>query len=325
MIAPPLLADEARRLATLHHLNILDTAPEQRFDRLTRLAQRLFNVPMALVSLIDNDRQWIKSSAGLAAVQTPRNVSFCGHAIASDVTLVVPDACLDPRFHDNPFVAGEPHVRFYAGCPLVMPNGSRIGTLCVADSQPRDFDKNDVALLSDLARMVEQEICSVQLHSLDDLTGIASRRAFMGLAQKSLSQCCRLKLPASMLFFDLDGFKNINDCFGHGEGDRALSAFACLLRDTFCDSAVLGRMGGDEFAVLLWNCSATNAVAAVQRLQAKLNAYNRATARGYDICFSAGLAAADIWRRCVVEALLAEADDRMYEQKRSKSLMHLVA
>jgi hypothetical protein len=187
MIAPPLLADEARRLATLHHLNILDTAPEQRFDRLTRLAQRLFNVPMALVSLIDNDRQWIKSSAGLAAVQTPRDVSFCGHAIASDVTLVVPDACLDPRFHDNPFVAGEPHVRFYAGCPLVMPNGSRIGTLCVADSQPRDFDKNDVALLSDLARMVEQEICSVQLHSLDDLTGIASRRAFMGLAQKSLT------------------------------------------------------------------------------------------------------------------------------------------
>jgi diguanylate cyclase (GGDEF)-like protein len=324
MIAPPPLADEARRLATLRGLNILDTPPEERFDRLTRLAKRLFDVPTALVSLVDEDRQWFKSSAGLAATQTPRNISFCGHAIASDATLLVPDAQLDPRFHDNPLVTGEPHVRFYAGCPLSMPDGSRIGTLCLIDTQPREFGKEDSAILGDLARMAEQEFSAVQLMSLDELTGIPNRRAFKALAQQALNQCHRMKLPASMLFFDLDGFKDINDRWGHGEGDRALVAFASVLKDTFRDSDAVARIGGDEFAVFLWNCPEASAAAASQRLQERLDAHNRAAARGYDIRFSAGQITADTSRHSTVEALLAEADSRMYEHKRSKSGRHLL-
>lgn len=292
--------------------------PEERFDRLTRLAKRLFNVPIALVSLVDADRQWFKSSVGLAALQTPRDISFCGHAIASDTTLLVPNAKLDPRFHDNPLVTGDPHIRFYAGCPLSTPNGSRIGTLCLIDSQPRDFGKEESALLGDLARMAEQEFSAVQLASLDELTGIPNRRAFKALAQQALNQCRRVELPASMFFFDLDGFKQINDCYGHAEGDRALVAFASLMRDTFRDSDVVGRLGGDEFAVLLWNCPEACASGAAQRLQARLDAHNRAAARGYDIRFSVGRVTADTTRHCVIEALLAEADTRMYERKRSK-------
>jgi diguanylate cyclase (GGDEF)-like protein len=318
MIAPPPLADETRRLATLRRLDILDTPPEERFDRLTRLAKRLFDVPTALVTMIDEDRQWFKSSTGLTVAQTPREFSFCGHAIASDSILLVPDASQDPRFHDNPFVIGDPHVRFYVGCPLSTPNGSKIGTLCLIDSQPRDFDKESCALLSDLARMAEQEFVATELANLDELTGIPNRRAFKALGQQTLNQCHRARLPASMLFFDLDGFKGINDRFGHTEGDFALAAFATTLVATFCESDVIGRIGGDEFAALLWNCSAEEAVNASGRVQRRLDAHNQTATRGYDIRFSAGRVTSDPSKRCVVEAMLAEADTLMYENKRSR-------
>src|ERR1700752_1549332 len=116
MLTPALPADENTRLDTLRALNILDTSPEERFDRLTRLAKRLFGVPIALVNLVDADRQWFKSCVGLSATETPRDISFCGHAILGDDILLVPDAGVDERFHDNPLVTGDPNIRFYAGC-----------------------------------------------------------------------------------------------------------------------------------------------------------------------------------------------------------------
>lgn len=244
-------AHEATRLDTLRALNILDTSPEERFDRLTRLAKRLFGVPIALVSLVDADRQWFKSAQGLCATETPRDVSFCGHAILSDEVLLVPDALTDARFHDNPLVTGDPNVRFYAGCPLTVPNGSRLGTLCVIDRAPRDFDAADLELLRDLARMAEQELAAIQLATMDELTMLSNRRGFEALARHALGLCRRLARPASLLFLDLDGFKAINDTFGHAEGDRALADFARILSATFRESDVVGRLGGDEFAVLL--------------------------------------------------------------------------
>jgi diguanylate cyclase (GGDEF)-like protein len=317
MIAPPPLADESRRLTTLHDLKILDTPPEERFDRLTRLAQRLFDVPVAQISLIDADRQWFKSSTDGPAAPTSREASFCGHAIASDNLLVVPDARLDRRFHDNPFVVGDPYVRFYAGCPISTSNGSRIGTLCLLDWKSREFSAQDAKLLSDLGHMVEQELDATQPADIDALTGIPNRRAFAARAQDDLDRCRLREWPATMLFFDLDGFKGINDGYGHGEGDRVLTVFASLLQDTVRDGGILGRLGGDEFVALLANCSEANADAAVQRLQASLDHHNRAAPRGYDIRFSAGRATADGSRRCSVEALVAEADARMYDCKRS--------
>jgi diguanylate cyclase (GGDEF)-like protein len=318
MIAPPPLPDEVRRIATLRELQVLDTPPEERFDRLTRLARRMFDVAIAHVTLIDENRQWFKSSAGVVATQTPRDVSFCGHAIASSSPMVVPDAQLDLRFHDNPSVLGEPRVRFYAGCPLSMPNGSRVGALCIADGRPREFSQEDIALLSDLARMAEQELGAVQLANMDELTGIPNRRAFMALTQQTLDQCRRLQIPASMLFLDLDGFKEINDHYGHSEGDRALRAFAQVLQENFRDADIVGRLGGDEFAVLLFNCSEEGAQQAVRRLQGRLDSYNHSAASDYDIHFSVGHVMANTSRRCVVEALLTEADARMYERKRLK-------
>ncbi|MFN3429296.1 MAG: GAF domain-containing protein [Candidatus Sericytochromatia bacterium] len=155
--------NESERLAALHSLRILDTPHEERFDRITRLARRVFDVPITLVSLVDVNRQWFKSCQGIDVSETPRDVSFCAHAILEPAPLVIPDAQSDPRFAGNPFVTGDAHIRFYAGHPLKSPEGYPVGTLCVIDTQPRTFGPEDLAVLADLAAIVEQEIGAVEL------------------------------------------------------------------------------------------------------------------------------------------------------------------
>ena len=140
-------SQEQERLAALHRLNVLDTAPEERFDRLTRLAQRLFEVPIVAVSLIDRDRQWFKSKIGITDDETNRKDAFCNHSITSGDAFVVPDAELDERFSANPFVTGAPKIRFYAAQPLEAPGGHRVGALCLIGDQPRGLDENQPGLL----------------------------------------------------------------------------------------------------------------------------------------------------------------------------------
>jgi diguanylate cyclase (GGDEF)-like protein len=315
MQVPAKPQDEATRLDTLRALNILDTSPEERFDRLTRLAKRLFGVPIALVSLVDENRQWFKSCQGLNASETSRDISFCGHAILEDDIFLIPNAAVDERFHDNPLVTNEPHIRFYAGCPLRVSSGSKLGTLCLIDREPRDFDDDDLALLRDLARMAEQELAAVQLATMDELTMISNRRGFEALSQHALALCKRLEKPATMLFFDLNYFKQINDSFGHAEGDRALTKFAQILRETFRESDVLGRLGGDEFAVLMTNASLETSDEVLDRFSQHVEEHNRESQRGYDILYSVGTVQYDSSRHNNVSDLMAEADTLMYEQK----------
>lgn len=158
MIAAPLPNNESQRLQSLHALKQLDSPPEPQFDRLTRIAARCFNVPIALLSLVDLDRQWFKSRVGLEERQTPRSLSFCAHAILQDEPLIIRDTHSDPRFSDNPLVTGAPHVRFYAGRPVHGPDGYRIGTFCLLDRRPREFDAVDLQLLNDLAILAEQAL-----------------------------------------------------------------------------------------------------------------------------------------------------------------------
>jgi len=149
--------NEEQRLASLHGLSILDTPPEERFDRITRLAASIFNTPMASITLVDRDRQWFKSSYGLDAVESSRETSFCSHAVAAQDVLVVSDAFQDPRFSDNPLVTGSPRIRFYAGCPIFV-GPDCVGTVCVLDNRPRQIDDNSVSLLHDLAALAELEL-----------------------------------------------------------------------------------------------------------------------------------------------------------------------
>lgn len=159
---PPIPVDELKRLAALHELNILDTKGEDRFDRITRIASSLFNVPMSMISFIDADRQWFKSSQGVDIKESARDISFCAHAVAAKKTLVVTDTALDNRFADNPLVTQSPRLRFYAGSPLILKNGACIGTLCLADTRPRALQEHEVKMLNDLRDMVLDELYLMQ-------------------------------------------------------------------------------------------------------------------------------------------------------------------
>lgn len=158
MTPAPTPSNDADRLQSLRALLILDTPPEERFDRITSFAAQEFDVPIVLVSLVDGDRQWFKSRVGLEACETPRDISFCGHAILSPDTLVVHDARDDARFADNPLVTGPPHIRFYAGAPLTLPNGHAVGTLCLISPHPRGYDALDRAIHHALRDLVVEEL-----------------------------------------------------------------------------------------------------------------------------------------------------------------------
>lgn len=178
MESPEIPRDEKVRLHALRELDILDTAPEERFDRLTRLAQQVFGVDIALVSLIDADRQWFKSKQGLDACETNRDISFCGHAILERDIFHIPNALFDPRFSDNPLVTGPPNIRFYAGAPLRPDGQHSVGTLCIIDSKPRTLSIKELRILRDLADSVEKEIAQLhqnhQHQALLSLTKISS-------------------------------------------------------------------------------------------------------------------------------------------------------
>lgn len=315
MVKPDIPENEELRLGNLRSLNILDTAPEEQFDRLTRLAKRVFDVPIALVSLVDENRQWFKSCVGLDVSETSREISFCGHAILGNKTFIIADATKDIRFKDNPLVLNQPNIRFYAGCPLRFPDGTMLGTLCIIDTKPRDLDEDDLQALKDLANMVERELVAVQLATQDELTGILNRRGFIMLAQNSLNLCKRNKINASLIFFDLNKFKPINDNFGHLEGDRALKAVAEQMRETFRDSDLLARLGGDEFVVLLPGSSLQYAREITLRFRSMLEDYNRLANRGYEISFSEGIVQIEHDQNDSLESLISRADSLMYDNK----------
>ena len=312
MLKPPVPLDETARLMSLHSLRILDTPSEERFDRITRMGQRLFGVQICLISLVDTGRQWFKSKQGLDACETSRDISFCGHAILGDDLFVIRDARYDERFHDNPLVTGEPHIRFYAGHPIHGPGGHRIGTLCLIDPEPQEFTAEDASTLRDLAAMVDDELGVAAQITVDELTQIANRRGFHLVASHILSLCRRTDTAAELAFFDLDGFKAINDTHGHKAGDELLKHFASLLIKYFRTADVIARLGGDEFVVLMAGSKGA-ARQAVKRLATLAAATDCEIKR--KLVWSVGCIQLDPERHDTIEALLADADGRMYEDK----------
>lgn len=303
--------DEDQRLAELRSLGLLDTRPEERFDRITRMAQRLFDVPIALVSLVDEDRQWFKSRQGLEAAETPRSIAFCAHALEGDEVLFVEDARRDDRFADNPLVTGDPSIRFYAGAPIAGPDGSVLGTLCVIDREPRQLSPDDRRTLEDLAEMIEDEIAFTRLAIADELTGLSNRRGLTFLGRQVLAVCVRQKVPAVLVFADLDDLKRINDTHGHEAGDAAIAAVAAALSTTFRRADVLARVGGDEFAALLAGTDAADEPMA--RLREELA--GRSVVPDGPLAVSLGCAVFDPAEPLDLDDLMAVADAAMYEDK----------
>jgi diguanylate cyclase (GGDEF)-like protein len=316
MQAAPSPTNEISRISALRLLHILDTQPEERFDRLTRLAKALFDVPIAQVTLVDEHRQWFKSGADGGPPEGPREFSFCAHAILSDEILMVPDAVEDERFFDNPLVLGDPRIRFYAGYPLKV-GAHNLGTLCVIDNKPRSFGEEELHLLRDLGELARQELAAMQLATTDHLTSISNRRGFEVLGRHALAVCRRMEQSATLLYFDLDYFKHINDAHGHAAGDQALRIFAQGLTAVFRESDVVGRLGGDEFAVLLTGSRVSNARVGLGRLEDWLTTHTPGVGLPAAIHFSAGYVEFDPQGNHSIEHLMLEADAAMYRRKKS--------
>jgi len=265
----PIPPDDPQRVAELRVYAILDTPRDEAFDDLAALAADVFETPIALVSLVDRDRQWFKARVGLEATETPRDISFCGHAICQEEVFVVEDALADERFKDNPLVVGEPHVRFYAGAVLKSASGRNLGTLCVVDSKPRRFDEAMRHRLSTLGRQacrqleMHRQAVDAQLRVFrDDLTGLANRAAMLaalGRASQALTEA-EARGELVLAYIDLDGFKAINDSLGHEAGDAVLRAVGERLSGEvreLCgwagvEGGLAARLGGDEFALAVW-------------------------------------------------------------------------
>lgn len=315
MLKPAIPATERQRLKALHDLKILDTPPEERFDRVTRLARQVFDIPIALVSLVDEGRQWFKSRQGLDAEETPRDISFCGHAILDDKIMVVKDAAQDERFCDNPLVCGNPNIRFYAGYPLAAPDGSRVGTLCVIDSNPREISQEQLRSLRELGRMVEEELKAANNATTDPATGLSSRTGFLSIADHLLAMCKRCEEPATMLMFHLSNLAEIESEYGRDESDAAIVEFAHQLESNFRGSDIVARTCIDVFSVFLSATDLDGAEPAQFRLEERLSAHNRETSRPFELDVQSHAMLFKAGRHESAEALLNDGEVRIFEAR----------
>lgn len=318
--AAPWPENEAERIAALREFELLDTSAEQSYDDMTMLAAMICNTPMAMISLIDTDRQWFKSRVGLEATELPRELAFCPHAIVHpDQLMMVPDATQDSRFADNPLVTGASNVRFYAGAPLVTPEGHAIGTLCVVDRKPQSLSEGQQAALQALARqtMVQLELrrnllASEQRNLTDPLTGIANRRAFTLRLHAEWKRLARHQRPLSLLMIDVDHFKRYNDRYGHPAGDQVLTRLVKLVGSALREHDLLARYGGEEFAVILPESDAAAAEAVAQRVR---SAVAGAAWPLRAVTVSIGVATALPTTTLEMNSLVIAADEALYAAK----------
>jgi diguanylate cyclase (GGDEF)-like protein len=311
----PLDGHEAARLRTLEDLDILDSPNEEAFDRITRLARKLFDVPVAIVSFIDGHRQWYKSHQGVERTEVPRGDSFCRYVMAYGTPLVVPDARLDPRFSQNPYVRTDQGVRFYAGFPLQISGGNTLGTLCLVDVMPRDFGRDQLEIMRDLAHMVTDELQLRLCADRDSLTGVSTRRAFKEEAGRMVALAIRHHHPLSVISLDLDYFKHTNDALGHAAGDRVLTKTVARCAALLRESDVIGRLGGEEFSILLPGTDQAGAVEVAEKLRSAIEANEiQLDNKVIKTTASFGVAAINSAARDI-ESLLEHADKALYEAK----------
>jgi diguanylate cyclase (GGDEF)-like protein len=310
-----LLDDEAGRQAALDRANILDTAPEAAFDKITALVQTVLGVPIALVTLIDRNRQWIKSRQGLDVTETPRDVSFCTHTIQHAEPMIVADALLDPRFADNPLVLGAPFIRSYAGVPLTSPDGYNLGALCAIDVVPRQFKPAQIAILESFAALVVDEVELRQIAHSDFLTGAMTRRAFMAELDRALARNARSGQGSTLVALDIDRFKRINDTLGHATGDLVLQAVARACADVMRAEDAFGRIGGEEFCLLLPDVDTFQAARSAERMRQAIAALRFPEQPGLQVTASFGIA--PLGPGTTAATWMGQADEALYAAKQS--------
>ena len=259
--------DECGRQMALDRLDVLDSAQEQPFEKIINLVQKTLRVPMCAISLIDQDRQWFKARRGLDVAETPRDISFCTHAIEKTEPFIVRDAQEDETFKDNPLVTGAPHIRSYAGIPLKTPDGYNIGTLCAIDTEPRAFPPHEIDILESFSKVVLDQLELRQIAATDALTGALSRRAWFNEAKLEVERADRYGRPLSMAIIDIDHFKEVNDVYGHPAGDTVIQGLAEVASGEIREHDAFGRFGGEEFVLLFPETNVTAAFEVAERVR----------------------------------------------------------
>lgn len=344
---PPLppIPGETQRLAVLHRYRILDTLPEGVYDDVVDLARALCGTPQAVLTFIDEDRQWFKAAIGLDGDQTDRRVAFCDLAIRSPhAVTVVEDASQHQRFRHYPQVTGPDHLRFYAGAPLVTPGGHALGTICVVDRVPRTLTDAQARQMQALARIVvhllearrreldgQLQLAERELHQRelvryqreleskntelaeearrDALTGLLNRG---GLAQAARASTARAGDAFTVAVLDLDHFKRINDTLGHAAGDEVIRIAAEEIQRGVRGSDVAARYGGEEFLLLMPATPPDAGLAVVERIRAAISAREDLPTK---VTLSAGLASG-LSGRDTPDTLFQRADQALYLAKR---------
>lgn len=334
MPAAPLPPDEERRLASVHRLQILDTQPEERFDRLARLARRMFKVAYSRITLMDQDRQWFKAVSGQDLREIPRDQSMCGYTLLQDSVLVIPNCSQDPRVSDNPSARGLTGINFYAGVPLRSNDGFVVGTLCVLDAVARQFDEEDIAALEDLGACAESELQLLHISrseiemrgemdqlrrkaSIDALTKTWNRGAILEILAKEQERAKKANEPLAVALMDIDHFKSVNDTYGHDVGDQVLQEFTDRIRASLRGGEAFGRFGGEEFLIVIPRCNPSQSAIYGENVLQALRGQPVKTARGeLNVTASMGFA---IWRGSFEDAdsLIKRADKALYQSKRN--------
>lgn len=306
---------ENARLAALQQLDILDTPRDEGFERIVRLIKQIFSIDIGIVSLIDGHRQWYKACSGLSADEVSLEDTFCRCVVDCDEPIIVQDATKDSRFFKHPSVTGEDHIRFYAGVPLRTKAGHMIGTVCAIDRRPRSFSSRDLDILTELAGAAMDRIELTQSAATDGLTEAMTRRAFKQEADQLISLALRHHHDLSCIVFDIDHFKQVNDTHGHAAGDAVLKAVAASCKATLRAGDLFGRIGGEEFAVLLPHVDREGAGAVAEKLRAAICCQPVSGDHGsLTVTASLGTSALSIVSKDI-ETLLAQADAAMYQAK----------
>ena len=344
----PLPSDEVARQSALERYQILDSPPERFYDDAATLAAAICGTPIAMVSLIDNERQWYKSKVGVDTTETHRKDAFCAHAIMTpDLPLVVNDALIDERFKDSDLVTSNPHIRFYAGAPLVTPEGHALGTLCVIDTVPREITEDQLTALEALSRTVsahleqgrhiadlerlmlekDAHLEELEEHSqaleaastkykeeslIDPVTGGPNRRACELRLEEEHQRTHRYGAPYALLMIDIDNFKDVNDLHGHSKGDDVLATTCKLVRKCLRPNDFVGRLGGDEFVAVLPRTSARGAQVIAERMRRAI--YNASWDTAFPVTISIGIAC---WKGAndTSDLILARSDEALYLAK----------
>jgi len=332
----PLRLSSPTRLAALRATGLLDGTANPVLDRLTRIVTRLLAVPIALVSLVDDQRQHfagltVPGGRAVAERGAPLSLSFCQHVVRTDDRLLVSDASTHPLVRGN-LARTELGVVAYAGVPLRNAEGETLGALCAIDTMPVNWTSEQIEALEDLAAAAMAEIeLRVTVSALakayerlrqqamrDPLTGLLNRRGFMEIAKQQVALAERQGMPFMLALLDLDGFKQINDTLGHDAGDEALVEVAAVLSDICRTSDIVGRHGGDEFIWLLTNADISDCRLLESRLAAALIKCNGASDREFRLAASIGFSASTPELPQTLPTMLRLADEAMFGAKRRR-------